>query len=94
MNRIDRLGGLIGMAVAALLTWYAYYSNSHPNATRLSELAYILLFPSSIGLMATENATVLSQAIIVAIVIFANGGFYALLSAILRTAFGVGRATP
>ena len=88
MNKIDRIGALIGMAVAALLTAYAYYSNSHRGSPRIDELVYLVLFPPSIGLMATENASPLSQAFIVTVVVAANGGFYALVAAVLREMAG------
>jgi hypothetical protein len=82
---VDRLFALVGVAVGGFLTWYAYHSNTHPQAPRVSELVYLLLFPSSICLMLTERASTFSQAIIVAFALFANGGFYALISAVLRT---------
>ena len=84
MNKIDRVGALVGMVVGASLTWYAYHSNSHPQAPKINEIAYLLLFPSSICLMATENASRLGQVLVIAVAVFANGGFYALLAAILR----------
>jgi hypothetical protein len=56
------------MAVALSLTRYAYYSNLHQDAPRLSDLVYLLLCPPSIGLMATENASVPGQAFIVTVV--------------------------
>lgn len=73
--------------VAGLLTWYAYFSNSHREATKLSEWVYLVLFPPSIGLMVTENATVAGQVIIVSIVVAANGVLYGLVSLITRNVF-------
>lgn len=93
MNKTDRLGALVGIAVAGLLTSYAYYFNSHRDAPRIDDLVYLVLFPPSIGLMATENASVLGQVFIIAVVVAANGGFYALVTAILRGLFGSGRST-
>ena len=87
MNKTDQRFAFIGMAIAAALTWYAYYSNSHPKAPRLDDLVYIVLFPPSIGLMATERASALSQAFIVTMVIAANGGWFAFLSAVGRKIF-------
>jgi hypothetical protein len=84
MPKMDRIFALVGVCVSGLLTWYAYCSNGHPQAPRLSAFVYLLLFPSSICLMLTENASPPSQALIVAFAIFANGGLYALISALLR----------
>ena len=91
MHKTDRLAALLGVVVGLALTSYAYYSNSHPHAPKPNELVYILLFPPSIGLMATENASTTAHVIIVAGVAAANGGYFALLSAILRGLFGWGR---
>jgi hypothetical protein len=87
MKRIDHLFVLIGIGVAGFLTWYAYYSNSHREATRINEFVYLLLFPSSIGLMVTENATVPGQVLIVSIVVAANGALYGLVSVAFRKMF-------
>jgi hypothetical protein len=87
MKKIDLLFVLIGMAVAGLLTWYAHYSNSHSEAARLNDFVYLLLFPPSIGLMVTENATVVGQVLIVSIVVAANGALYGLVSIAFRKMF-------
>jgi len=87
MKRIDRVLVLVGIAVGASLTWYAYYSNSRVEATRINELVYLLLFPPSIGLMVTENASLSGQVIIVLIVVAANGFLYGLGSAAIRKIF-------
>jgi hypothetical protein len=87
MKRIDCLFAVIGIVVAGFLTWYAYYSNSHREAARISELIYILLFPPSIGLMVTENASAASQALIISVVVAANGAIYGLGSMIARKIF-------
>jgi len=87
MRKIDRLFVLSGLAVAGFLTWYAYYSNSHREATKINELVYLLLFPPSIGLMVTESATLIGQVIIVSIVVAANGALYGLVSVVVRKMF-------
>ena len=87
MRKIDSLFVATGIAIGGFLTWYAYYCNSHRDATRINEFLYLLLFPPSIGLMVTENATVLGQAIVVSIVIAANGALYGLVSVALRKIF-------
>jgi hypothetical protein len=87
MRRIDHLFVLIGITVAAFLTWYAYYSNSHREVTRINELVYLVLFPPSIGLMVTENASEWGQAVIVSVVVAANGALYGLLSVACRKMF-------
>ncbi len=87
MKRTDYLFFLIGLFVAGFLTWYAYYSNSHREAARISALIYILLFPPSIGLMVTEKASPASQALIISIVVAANGAIYGLASMIARKIF-------
>jgi hypothetical protein len=51
MRKSDKLAFGIGMVVAGLLTWHAYYSNSHPGTAKISELVYIVLFFSSVGLI-------------------------------------------
>jgi hypothetical protein len=84
MKKIDQFFALVGIAVGAFLTWYAYYSNSHREVTRINEFIYLLLFPSSIGLMVTENASLSGQVIIVFIVVAANGFLYGLASAAVR----------
>jgi hypothetical protein len=87
MKRIDKVFVLVGITVGAFLTWYAYYSNSHREVTRVNELVYLVLFPSSIGLMVTENASSFGQAIIVLIVVAANGFLYGLACAAIRKVF-------
>jgi hypothetical protein len=91
MHKTDRLAALLGIVVGLALTFYAYYSNSHPQAPKVADWVYLLLFPPSIGLMATENASTFGRAIIIAGVAAANGGYFALLSAILRGLFHFGR---
>jgi uncharacterized membrane protein YgaE (UPF0421/DUF939 family) len=87
-RKIVGLFVVIGMAIGGFLAWYAYYSNSHREATRINEFVYLLLFPPSIGLMVTENATVPGQVIIVSIVVLANGALYGLVYLVLREMFG------
>jgi len=87
MKKIDQLFALVGIAVGAFLTWYGYYSNSHRAVTRINEFIYLLLFPPSIGLMVTENASLSGQVIIVFIVVAANGFLYGLASAAVRKIF-------
>jgi hypothetical protein len=87
MRKIDGLFVLIGIAIGGFLTWYAYYCNSHREAARINEFVYLLLFPPSIGLMVTENATVPGQVLIVSIVVAANGALYGLLSVAFRKIF-------
>ncbi len=87
MRKIDGLFVAIGIVIGGFLTWYAYYCNSHREATRISEFLYVLLFPPSIGLMFTENATVLEQTFIVSMVIAANGLLYGTVAVALREMF-------
>jgi hypothetical protein len=87
MKRIDKFIVLVGIAVGAFLTWYAYYSNSHREVTRINEFVYLVLFPPSIGLLVTENASSSGQVIIVLIVVAANGFLYGLASAAIRKIF-------
>jgi hypothetical protein len=94
MPKMDRLFAFAGIAIGLVLSLYAYYSNSHPHAPKPNQLFYLLLFPASIGLMATENASPTTQAFMVAGVAAANGGYLALLSAILRGLFGLVRSGP
>ena len=84
MKRIDGLFALLGAAIGGFLTWYAYYCNSHVEAKRVSELAYLILFPPSVGLMVTENASPLGQVTIVFMVVAANAALYGSVSIILR----------
>jgi hypothetical protein len=93
VNKTDRIGALIGIFVGAVLTAYAYYSNSHQSAPKINELVFLVLFPPSIGLMGTENASPLSEAFIVAVVVLSNGGFYALVTAVFREMLGSTRGT-
>ena len=86
MKKLDWLLVAIGMAVGSLLTWYAYYSNSHLEAPHIAEFLYIVFFPPSIGLMVTENASYAGQAIIILVVVSANGGLYALAGRVIRAA--------
>jgi hypothetical protein len=87
MRKIAGLFVVIGIAIGGFLTWYAYYSNSHREAARINEFVYLLLFPPSIGLMVTENATVPGQVIIVSIVVAANGALYGVVYLALREMF-------
>jgi len=84
MRKLDKIASVIGMTVACLLTWLAYYSNSHPEFPKLSDWIYLLLFPGSIGYMASENATRGEEVFIVIITIISNGILYCLASFVLR----------
>ena len=84
MNRIDKFSFAIGMLVATLLTWNAYYSNSHPGATKISESVFFILFPPSLGLMMTENASKREQIMIVVPLVIGNGSLYWLISFLVR----------
>jgi hypothetical protein len=75
---------LIGMAVAGILVWFAYFSNHHESAPRLGDLAYIVACPPSIFLMATENASTAAQAFIVSVVIAVNGLLYGAVALLIR----------
>jgi hypothetical protein len=86
MKAIDKTFVSLGMIVAGILTWYAYYSNLHPGAPELGWFVYVVLCPPSIGLMATEHATKWGQAIIVLTVVAANGALYGVVSLIVREA--------
>ena len=84
MRSVDKVLAGIGMVIAGCLTWSAYYSNLHPGATRINEMVYLVLFPPSLGLMATEKASVFEQVTITIFLICANGALYGLASAALR----------
>lgn len=88
MKKIDAFIGLFGLFVGGLLTAYAYYSNSHSGAPRISETIYLIFFPPSIGLMVTENASVLGQVVIVSILVGLNAVLYGCISIVVRTIFG------
>jgi putative effector of murein hydrolase LrgA (UPF0299 family) len=77
------------MLVATLLTWNAYYSNSHPATTKISESVFLILFPPSVGLMATENASKPEQIMIVVLLVIGNGGLYWLISFLVRKLTGL-----
>jgi hypothetical protein len=76
---------LIGMTVAGILVWYAYFSNRHQDAPRLGDLAYLIACPPSICLMATENASAPVQVFIVSVVIALNGLLYGAVALSLRS---------
>jgi len=84
MRKTDELAFGIGTVVAALLTWHAYYSNSHPGTAKINELVYIVLFFPSVGLMAAENASRLEQIVVVIFVVLANGALYLLFAFLFR----------
>jgi hypothetical protein len=88
MRRVDVFFAVLGVAIGGFLTVYAYYSNSHSAAARISETVYLTLFPPSIGLMATENAATLGQVVIVSILVSLNGVLYGCVSALVGTLFG------
>lgn len=87
MRRFELIAAATGVVIAALLTWSAYYSNSHNGAWKISELVFLVLFPSSLGLMVTENASAFGQAVIVLMVVVVNGVYYGLISAVVRAIF-------
>jgi putative effector of murein hydrolase LrgA (UPF0299 family) len=77
----------IGMAVAAVLVGYVYYSNLHRNAPRLGEFLYLMLCPPSVLLMLTENASFAGQIFIVTVVVLLNGCLYGAVALILHNLF-------
>ena len=84
VRKIDLLMATIGIVIGSLLTSYTYYANSHQAAPRLDDWIYLVLFPPSLGLMTTENASSFHQAIIISAVIVENGLLYGLASAGIR----------
>ena len=68
----------VGFAIAIFLTWLAYYQNSH-NVYYGLDGVYLLLFPPSVGLMATENAGVVGQVVTVAFVSLLNAALYGVI---------------
>jgi hypothetical protein len=68
----------VGFGIAILLTGLAYYQNSH-NAHYGLDGLYSVLFPPSLGLMATESAGVVQQIVIVAFVSLENAFLYGLV---------------
>jgi len=77
----------IGIAVAAALTGYSYYSGLHRNALQPSELVYLLLCPPSFFLMLTENASLPGQILIVTVVVLLNGCQHGTVALILGNLF-------
>jgi len=90
MKKIDWWFVAIGLAVASFLTWHAYYANAHPGVAQFDELIYIVFFPPSIGLMATENASKVGQVIIVLILVGLNGLLYCLVAKAVRSTLRFG----
>jgi FtsH-binding integral membrane protein len=84
MKKIDWLLAGIGLAVASFLTWHAYHANAHRDVAQINEYIYIVLFPPSLGLMATENASKAGQVFIVLTVVSANGFLYCLVAKAVR----------
>ncbi len=82
MDKMDRLAFLVGVVIAGLLTWIAYHSHSGP--TRARDLVYLLLFPPSVGYMATDNATRIDRVFIVIFALTSNGLLYWLALRLLR----------
>jgi len=80
MRKIDAFFGLVGVVIGGILIAYAYYSNSHHGGPGINEFAYLVLFPPSILLMATEKSTVLGQVVIGKIVVALNGALYTTVS--------------
>lgn len=68
----------VGFGIAILLTGLAYYQNSHNTYYGLDGL-YLVLFPPSVGLMATERAGILGQIVVVVIVSIQNAVLYGLV---------------
>lgn len=68
----------VGFVIAILLTCLAYYQNSH-NVYYGLDRVYLVLFPPSLGLMATERAGVLMQLVIVVFVSLQNAALYGLV---------------
>jgi hypothetical protein len=44
MKRFELIAAATGVVIAALLTWSAYYSNSHNGALKISELVFSYYF--------------------------------------------------
>jgi len=56
----------------------------------MNEFIYIVFFPSSLGLMVTENASKVSQVFIVLAVVGANGLLYCLAAKAVRSMLRLG----
>jgi hypothetical protein len=67
--------GFFGFAIAASLAALAYGLNA-AHARYHLEALYVILWPASLGLMATENATTLSQVITVVMLAAINAATY------------------
>ncbi len=60
-------------------------SHLHLDAPRLDAYVYLIASPSSILLVATENASALKQVFIIALVVGINGVFYGTVAIIFRS---------
>jgi FtsH-binding integral membrane protein len=87
MRKIFLRFALLGSAVAAALTEYAYYSNLHRDAPRLDDSVYLIMCPPSMFLMLTERASVPAQMLIVTVVVVLNGLLYGTVALVLRNLF-------
>src|SRR5690242_11435043 len=88
--RIKRAEGLsfgAGVVIASALTWFAYYTNSHPQVGKNYDLIYLVFFPASLGYMALENASRAQWFAGILIAISANGFWYWVLLFLLRVLF-------
>ncbi len=85
MNRIMKISCATGIIVAGMLDLVWFLNNTgrlglpNPGSARLFEKITLILWPSSILLMATEGASTLVSVIIVSISLILNGLFYLLI---------------
>lgn len=73
--RWGRRCAVVGFGIALVLAALAYILNAAHVHYDLGAL-YLILWPVSLGLMATENASVVSQVLIVAILSTMNAAIY------------------
>jgi hypothetical protein len=85
MNRIMKISWATGFIVAGMLDLFWYLSNAgivrqpDPESVRFLEKITLIVWPSSIMLMATEGATTVVSVIAVSISLILNGLFYVVI---------------
>lgn len=88
MKTIDKVFLVVGMLVPGFIIWYSNYSDVHWKmpAGRNMDLLYLVLWPSSLALMAADAASKSLQVVYVVLAVIVNGWTYAGASIAVRAA--------
>jgi hypothetical protein len=85
MPKFVKIAFASGVLAAGFLVWCAYRSHGAPG--ELGTLIYLVFFPASFSLIATDNANFLVQTMVCTVAVALNGIYFVLISLLWKILF-------